>query len=127
MEFEKELIDILNIYTENGWVTEPLDGDEVDRLTEHLRNRLNLINGNITKEEYDDLEEQQPDKYDIAKEVRIEDFKNAMECMDFSPDDYTEKELTEMFDTFEDLLANDDTYNSIYSETLYYVLQKKGK
>ena len=50
-----------------------------------------------------------------------------MECMDFSPGDYTEKELAEMFDTFEDLLANDDTYNSIYSETLYYVLQKEGK
>lgn len=67
------------------------------------------------------------DKYEIAKAVRIEDFKNAMECMDFSPDDYTEKELAEMFDTFEDLLANDDTYNSIYSETLCYVLQGKGK
>ena len=66
-------------------------------------------------------------KYEIAREVRIEDFKNAMECMDFSPDDYTEKELVEMFNTFEDLLANDDTYNRIYDETLYYVLQKKEK
>ena len=66
-------------------------------------------------------------KYEIAKEVRIEDFKNAMEYMDFSPDDYTEKELVEMFNTFEDLLSNDDTYNRIYDETLYYVLQKKEK
>lgn len=57
MEFEKELIDILDIYTEKTWETEPLDGDEVDVLIEHLRNRLNLINGNITQEEYDDLEE----------------------------------------------------------------------
>lgn len=67
------------------------------------------------------------DKYEIAREVRIEDFKNAMECMDFSPDDYTEKELAEMFDTFEDLLANDDTYNNIYSEILCHVLQEKGR
>lgn len=67
------------------------------------------------------------DKYEIAREVRIEDFKNAMECMDFSPDDYTEKELAEMFDTFEDLLANDDTYNNIYSETLCHVLQEEGR
>lgn len=67
------------------------------------------------------------DKYEIAKEVRIENFKSAMECMDFSPDDYTEKELAEMFDTFEDLLANDDTYNNIYSEILCYVLQEKGR
>ena len=57
MEFEKELISILNIYTEKTWEIEPLDGDEVDMLIEHLRNRLNLINGNITQEEYDDLEE----------------------------------------------------------------------
>ena len=66
-------------------------------------------------------------KYEIAREVAIEDFKNAMEGMDFSTDDYTEKELAEMFDTFEDLLANNDTYNSIYNETLCYVLQKKEK
>ena len=66
-------------------------------------------------------------KYEIAKEVRIENFKNAMECMDFSPEDYTEKELADMFDTFEDLLANDDTYNSIYNETLFYVLNNKEK
>ena len=66
-------------------------------------------------------------KYEIAREIRIENFKNAMECMDFSPDDYTEKELEEMFDTFEDLLANDDTYNSIYNETLCYILQGKGR
>ena len=57
MEYEKELIDILNIYSEFTWKKEPLDGDEVDRLVEHLRNKLNLINGNITQEEYDKDEE----------------------------------------------------------------------
>ena len=53
---EKTLIDILNTYSEFTWEEEPLDGDEVDRLVEHLRNKLNLINGNITREEYDKLE-----------------------------------------------------------------------
>lgn len=57
MEFEKELISILDIYTEKTWEIVPLDGDEVDMLIEHLRNRLNLINGNITQKEYDNLEE----------------------------------------------------------------------
>ena len=57
MEFEKELISILDIYTEKTWEIEPLDGDEVDMLIEHLRNRLNLINGNITQKEYNCLEE----------------------------------------------------------------------
>ena len=56
MEYEKELIDILNTYSEFTGEEEPLDGDEVDRLVEHLRNKLNLINGNITREEYDKLE-----------------------------------------------------------------------
>ena len=34
---------------------EPLDGDEVDRLIEHLRNKINLFEGNITPQEYDKL------------------------------------------------------------------------
>ena len=55
MEFEKELISVLNTYTDGEWTDEPLDGDEVDRLVETLRNKLNLINGNITKSEYDSL------------------------------------------------------------------------
>lgn len=56
MEFENELIQILDTYSEGAWQQEPLDGDEVDRLTEHIRNRLNLINGNITNKEYEELE-----------------------------------------------------------------------
>jgi uncharacterized membrane protein len=36
---------------------EPLDGDEVDRLIEHLRNSINFIEGNITEEEYEKLED----------------------------------------------------------------------
>ena len=56
MTFEEELIKILDEYTEQEWQDEPLDGDEVDILVEHLRNRLNLLNGNITKEEYEDRE-----------------------------------------------------------------------
>jgi len=53
MEFEKELIQILDIYTENTWQEEPLDGDEVNTLIKHLQNKLNLLNGNITREEYE--------------------------------------------------------------------------
>lgn len=56
MEFEKELIEILDRYAPD-WEEEPLDGDDVDSLVEHLRNQLNLINGNITRKEYEELEE----------------------------------------------------------------------
>lgn len=51
LQFYSELNDILNIYSEN-WEEEPLNGDEVDNLIEILRNQLNLINGNITIQEY---------------------------------------------------------------------------
>lgn len=51
LQFYNELNDILNIYSEN-WEEEPLDRDEVDNLIEILRNQLNLINGNITIQEY---------------------------------------------------------------------------
>ena len=54
-EYDKALYDILDTYTENSWGDEPLDGDEVDRLTEILRAKLNLINGNITQEEYNKI------------------------------------------------------------------------
>lgn len=57
MEFQNELIQILNSY-DATWADEPLDGDEVERLVNHLRNRLNLLNGNITEDEYNELEEE---------------------------------------------------------------------
>ena len=54
-EYNEQLYKILDIYTENSWENEPLNGDEVDRLTELLRVKLDLINGNITQEEYDKI------------------------------------------------------------------------
>lgn len=55
MEFEKQLIEILDIYTDKDWQNEPLDSDEVDTLVGHLKNQLELINGNITKQEYEEM------------------------------------------------------------------------
>ena len=57
--FYKGLVSIINEYCEDDFEKygfEPLDGDEVDTLTEHIRNKLNLMNGNITDLEYDELE-----------------------------------------------------------------------
>lgn len=65
-------------------------------------------------------------KYQIAKEVELEDFKNAMEIMDFKPDDYTQAEIEEMFEEFMDRLANDDVYNGIYNDTLYSVVDGRN-
>ena len=51
LEYEKELMAILDKYA-NDWTIEPLDSDEVETLIGHLRNQLDLINGNITNKEY---------------------------------------------------------------------------
>ena len=55
LEFGDRLGEIIKKYKEGS--DEALDGDEVDRLTEHLRNQINLIEGNVTEEEYLKLEE----------------------------------------------------------------------
>lgn len=54
-EYDEALYEILDEYTNENWENEPLDSDEIDRLTEFLRAKLNLINGNITQEEYNKL------------------------------------------------------------------------
>lgn len=51
-ELDNFLYEILDIYTEYNWENEPLDTDEVDRLAELLKTKLNFLNGNITEEEY---------------------------------------------------------------------------
>lgn len=50
-----ELRDIIKLYKDGS--KEPLDGDEVDKLIRHLKNQVNLIEGNITEKEYDKLEQ----------------------------------------------------------------------
>lgn len=55
LQFGEQLIEILDIYTDKEWINEPLDGDEVDKLVENIKNQLNLINGNITSKEYEEL------------------------------------------------------------------------
>lgn len=49
------LYDILDVYTDNNWENEPLDEDEINGLVEFLKLKLNLMNGNITTEEYNKL------------------------------------------------------------------------
>lgn len=52
LEFGKQLIEILDIYTDKEWADEPLDENEVNDLLSVLGRQLNLINGNITEKEY---------------------------------------------------------------------------
>lgn len=52
LEFGKQLIEILDIYTDKEWADEPLDENEVNDLLKVLEKQLNFINGNITEKEY---------------------------------------------------------------------------
>ncbi len=52
--YQTTLEDIILEYR-NGEDEEPLDGDEVDRLTEILKAKINLHEGNITDAEYDKI------------------------------------------------------------------------
>ena len=48
----EQLAPIILEYRDGG---EPLDGDDVDRLVDILRTKINLHEGNITEEEYNNL------------------------------------------------------------------------
>jgi len=52
LEFGDELRAILKRYKEGSGEFDPLDDSEVETLINILRNQLNLIEGNITEEEY---------------------------------------------------------------------------
>ena len=64
-------------------------------------------------------------KYGIARQVDMEDFENAIDCLDgnFLKVDYAEREQLRL--DFEDALANNDTYNDIYNETLEEVVRQE--
>ena len=47
------LIPIIEEYKDGD--NEPLDGDEVDRLCEIIKAKINLQEGNITQKEYDEI------------------------------------------------------------------------
>ena len=55
-QWDKELRKILNDWKETNDFDmkdpEPLDGDEVDALTDIIRAKLNYLEGNITEDEY---------------------------------------------------------------------------
>lgn len=49
----EQLLPIIEEY--KGGENEPLDGDDVDRLVDILRAKINLHEGNITEEEYNKI------------------------------------------------------------------------
>lgn len=50
---DKHIYKLIEEYKDG--TTEPLDGDEVDRLCEIIKAKINLSEGNITEEEYNTI------------------------------------------------------------------------
>lgn len=61
-------------------------------------------------------------KYQIAKEVEQEDTLNAIECLGYNTSRLSNDELEVINSELQDALANDDMYNSIYSDALQDIL-----
>ncbi len=49
------LSDIIEEYKGGDDIEEPLDGDDVDDLVKIIKAKINLHEGNITQEEYDEI------------------------------------------------------------------------
>lgn len=49
----EQLLPIIEEYKDGD--NEPLDGDDVDRLCEIIKAKINLQEGNITEEEYNEI------------------------------------------------------------------------
>lgn len=67
----------------------------------------------------------QEGKYGIGRQIDMEDFESAIDCLDGNAFaiDYEDREKLRL--TFEDALANNDTYNAIYNETLEEVIRQE--
>ena len=67
----------------------------------------------------------QAGKYGIGRQIDMEDFENAIECLGGNAFviDYEDRERLRL--SFEDALANNDTYNAIYNETLEEVIKQE--
>lgn len=62
------------------------------------------------------------DKYEIAKQVEQEDTLNAIECLGYDTSRLSNDELKVINDELQNALANDDVYNTIYTDALMDVL-----
>ena len=87
----------------------------------------NIVHWSEIYEQIEDREQKliMNEKYRIAKEVEIEDLKNAIEILDFNPNDFTDEQINEIFVDLNYSLAENDTYNDIYNQTLYDILMTK--
>lgn len=64
-------------------------------------------------------------KYGIVKEVDKEDFINSLKCLEINWNKIDQDELEELFDDFQNSLAEDDVYNQCYNNDLYELISSR--
>ena len=110
LEFGKQLIEILDIYTDKEWADEPLDENEVNDLLSVLGRQLNLINGNITEKEY------MEDNPIVDNEVILD----RLEDMQENTERYTITDILNIVCYFEDISLYEEIKRKIEREIKSY-------
>jgi len=106
----EQILPIIDEYKDGD--DEALDGDEVDRLCDIIKAKINLHQGNITEEEYESLIDEDDDKRtcnQCSKEMKEgycinggEEYYCSGECLNKK---YTPEQWEEMYDH-----GNSDSY-----------------
>lgn len=108
LEFGKQLIEILDIYTDKEWADEPLDENEVNDLLSVLGQQLNLINGNITEKEY------MEDNPIVDNEVILD----RLEDMQENTERYTITDILNIVCYFEDISLYEEIKRKIENKEI---------
>ena len=108
LEFGKQLIEILDIYTDKEWTDEPLDENEVNDLLKVLEKQLNLINGNITEKEY------MEDNPIVDNEVILD----RLEDMQENTERYTITDILNIVCYFEDISLYEEIKRKIENKEI---------
>ena len=108
LEFGKQLIEILDIYTDKEWADEPLDENEVNDLLKVLEKQLNLINGNITEKEY------MEDNPIVDNEVILD----RLEDMQENTERYTITDILNIVCYFEDISLYEEIKRKIENKEI---------
>lgn len=108
LEFGKQLIEILDIYTDKEWTDEPLDENEVNDLLSVLGRQLNLINGNITEKEY------MEDNPIVDNEVILD----RLEDMQENTERYTITDILNIVCYFEDISLYEEIKRKIENKEI---------
>ena len=64
--------------------------------------------------------------FDIAKELDVQDFENALECLGYKTEEISRDKLAQMNNEVQDRLANNDVYNQIYNNVVCDVAEENN-